>query len=93
MAADLDRSLSSTQELFEGVDIQPPSEEPGMQMTSDSGSDEDDSSESDDGPLSIVNLAAVRTGKDPKKPRSPYRRGQFKFKKSEPNRVQVQVTI
>ena len=87
MAADLDRSLSSNQELFEGVDIQPPSEEPGTQMTSDSGSEEDDSSESDDGPLSIVNLAAVRTGKDLKKTRSPYRRGQFKFKKSEPNRV------
>lgn len=87
MAADLDRSLSSNQELFEGVDIQPPSESPGTQLSSDTGSEEDDSSESDDGPLSIVNLAAVRTGKDLKKPRSPYRRGQFKFKKSEPNRV------
>lgn len=31
----------------------------------------------------------TRKGQDSRKPISPYRRGRFKFKKSEPNRVQL----
>lgn len=34
-----------------------------------------------------MNLNYARKGPDARKPISPYRRGQFKFKKGEPNRV------
>lgn len=88
MNADLDKSLSSNQELFEGIDIQPHSDNPGTDISTESYDDLEESSDSDD-LLSLANLAAARSGKDHKKPRSPYRRGQFKFKKSEPNRIQV----
>ena len=73
--------------MFEGVDIQPKSDTPGTTQTESTDHDESSS----DGDSFSDNGGGQRNAVT--KPRSPYRRNQFKFKKSEPNRVWVQLTI
>ena len=87
--------VTNTGTLFDGVassDMQP-SSEAGTIYQNESSTEqesEDDAEEMTAYGLSASNIRQVESGI---KPRSQYRRGKFKFKKSEPNRVYLQVLI